>query len=155
MEHILRDNGGYIILTPAFPLPTLKLPVKISQKRAESYLQTRFFCSRTPSFLFLGAKKKNGVLLSDYINKRANKLVRNANAHYYTACSSPSLLKSVQFLSQPARLQTTTLRQNKGLGRLSWQAHRLTRLASLARIEIQYNTIQYNVLYFERVDIHD
>ena len=36
---------------------------------------------------------------------------------HYTACNPPFLLKSVEFLSQPARLQTTTLRYNKGLGR--------------------------------------
>ena len=36
---------------------------------------------------------------------------------HYTACSPPFLLKSVEFLSQPARLQTTTLRYNKGLVR--------------------------------------
>ena len=35
----------------------------------------------------------------------------------YTACNPPFLLKSVEFLSQPARLQTTTLRYNKGLRR--------------------------------------
>ena len=34
-----------------------------------------------------------------------------------TACNPPFLLKSVEFLSQTARLQTTTLRYNKGLGR--------------------------------------
>ena len=36
---------------------------------------------------------------------------------HYTACNPPFLLKSVEFLSQPARLQTTTLRYNKGLRR--------------------------------------
>ena len=36
---------------------------------------------------------------------------------HYTACSPPFLLKSVEFLSQPARLQTTTLRYNRRLGR--------------------------------------
>ena len=36
---------------------------------------------------------------------------------HYTGCSPPFLLKSVEFLSQPARLQTTTLRYNKGLVR--------------------------------------
>ena len=36
---------------------------------------------------------------------------------HYTACSLPFLLKSVEFLSQPARLQTTTLRYNKELVR--------------------------------------
>ena len=36
---------------------------------------------------------------------------------HYTACNPPFLLKSVEFLSQPARLQTTTLRYNiKGIG---------------------------------------
>ena len=34
-----------------------------------------------------------------------------------TACSPPFLLKSVQLSSQPARLQTTRLCYNKGLGR--------------------------------------
>ena len=34
---------------------------------------------------------------------------------HYTACSPPFLLKSVEFLSQPARLQTTTLRYNRDL----------------------------------------
>ena len=36
---------------------------------------------------------------------------------HYTACSPLFLLKSAEFLSQPARLKTTTLRYNKGLGR--------------------------------------
>ena len=36
---------------------------------------------------------------------------------HYTACNPPFLLKSVELLSQPARMQTTTLRYNKGLRR--------------------------------------
>ena len=47
---------------------------------------------------------------------------------HYTACSPPFLLKSVEFLSQPARLQTTTLRCNKGLGRRDEKRRSLTLL---------------------------
>ena len=32
---------------------------------------------------------------------------------------------------------------------------RVNNIEAMYEVTIQYNTIQYNVLYFERVDIHD
>ena len=60
MEHILRDNGGYIIITPAFPLPTLKLPVKYLRKELNPTFKHGFFVRVHHLSFSMALKRKMG-----------------------------------------------------------------------------------------------